>query len=147
MGSRCNQNDHYILTEGGDFLSNIFSRLFGLYQKTRYSLEKVSKLDGSTREVASTLRTGQEVKQLSFKNFLYKILVIWANFGDFGDFDIDFKILKKSCKDCSPIFWPILENFGFRIWMKSQSYDKPPWRNLFFVKIWIFSWKSKISNP
>ena len=46
--------------------------------------------------------------------FILKILVIWANFGDFGDFDIDFKILEKVCKDCSPIFWPILENFDFR---------------------------------
>ena len=66
-----------------------------------------------------------------FKNFL-------QNFGDesqfwwFWDFDIDFKILKKSCENCYPILGPILENFDHRILVKSQSYDKPPWRNFDF---------------
>ena len=55
-----------------------------------------------------------------------------ANFGDFGDFDIDFKILKKSCDGCYPILGQILENFELRILVKSQSYDKPPWRNFDF---------------
>ena len=55
-----------------------------------------------------------------------------ANFGDFGDFDIDFKILEKSCHGCDPILGQIFENFDFRIWVKSQSYDKPPWRNFDF---------------
>ena len=58
--------------------------------------------------------------------------MIWANFGDFGDFDIDFKILKKSCKNCDPILGQILEKIYFRILVKSQSYDKPPWRNFDF---------------
>ena len=66
-----------------------------------------------------------------FKNFL-------QNFGDesqfwwFWDFGIDFKILKKVCDACSPILGPILENFDHRILLKSQSYDKPPWRNFDF---------------
>ena len=63
----------------------------------------------------------------------FKILVMRANFGDFGDFDIDFKILKKSCNTCDPILGQILENFDFRILVKSQSYDKPPWRNFDFL--------------
>ena len=69
--------------------------------------------------------------KLRFKNFL-------QNFGDesqfwwFWDFGIDFKILKKVCNTCSPILGPILENFDFRILVKSQSYDKPPWRNFDF---------------
>ena len=47
----------------------------------------------------------------------FKILVIWANFGEFGDFGIDFKILKKVCDALLPHigtnfgkFW--LSNFG-----------------------------------
>ena len=66
-----------------------------------------------------------------FKNFL-------QNFGDesqfwwFWDFGIDFKILKKVCHVCYPILGQILENFDFRILVKSQSYDKPPWRNFDF---------------
>ena len=76
-----------------------------------------------------------------FKNFL-------QNFGDesqfwwFWDLGIDFKILKKSCKDCYPILGPILANFDFGIWIISQSYNKPPWRifdflsNFEFCKIW-----------
>ena len=66
-----------------------------------------------------------------FKNFL-------QNFGDesqfwwFWDFGIDFKILKKSCDACAPILGPILENFDWRILLRSQSYDKPPWRNFDF---------------
>ena len=83
-----------------------------------------------------------------FTNFL-------QNFGDlsqfwrFWDFGIDFKILKKVCKDCSPIFWPILENFDFRIWVKSQSYDKPPWRNFVFLSKFEFreNRKFQILNP
>ena len=59
----------------------------------------------------------------------FKILVMRANFGDFSDFDIDFKILKKSCDARSPMLGQILENFDFRILVESQSYDKPPWRN------------------
>ena len=71
--------------------------------------------------------------QAKVLRIFFKILVIWANFGDFGDFDIDFKILKKSCKNCSPILGQILENFDFRILVESQSYDKPPWRNFDFL--------------
>ena len=56
-----------------------------------------------------------------------------ANFGDFGDFDIDFKILKKSCDACYPILGQIFQNFDFRILVESQSYDKPPWRNFDFL--------------
>ena len=82
--------------------------------------------------------------QLLVLRIFFKILVMRANFGDFGDFDIDFKILKKVCKDCSPIFWPILENFDFRIWVKSQSYDKPPWRNFDFLSN--FEILAKIEN-
>ena len=52
---------------------------------------------------------------ICFKNFSYKILVMRANFGDFGDFDIDFKILRKSCHVCDPILGQILEIFDFRI--------------------------------
>ena len=44
-----------------------------------------------------------------------KILVIWANFVEFCDFDIDFKILKKSCHVCAHILEQILENFDFQI--------------------------------
>ena len=62
----------------------------------------------------------------------FKILVLRANFGEFGDFDIDFKILKKVCHGCYPILGQILENFDFRILVKSQSYNKPPWRNFDF---------------
>ena len=79
---------------------------------------------------------------LRFKNFSTKFWWWEPILMNFGDFDIDFKILKKSCKDCYPILGPILENFDFRIWVKSQSYDKPPWRNFVFLfQIWIFSWK------
>ena len=80
---------------------------------------------------------------LSFKNFL-------QNFGDesqfwwFCDFGIDFKILKKVCDGCYPILGPILENFDFRILVKSQSYDKPPWRNFDFLSN--FEILAKIEN-
>ena len=57
-----------------------------------------------------------------------------ANFGDFGDFDIDFKILKKYCHVCSPILGQILENFDFRILVESQSYDITVAEFWFFVK-------------
>ena len=41
---------------------------------------------------------------------------------------------KKFVKDCSPILGQIFQaNFDFRIWVKSQSYDKPPWRNFVFL--------------
>ena len=56
-----------------------------------------------------------------------------ANFGDFGDFDIDFKILKKSCDGCYPILGQILENFVLAILVISKSYNKPPWRNFDFL--------------
>ena len=57
-----------------------------------------------------------------------------ANFGDFGDFCLyGLQILKKSCNARSPILGQILENFDFRILVKSQSYDKPPWRNFDFL--------------
>ena len=88
----------------------------------------------------------EKKKKSCFKNFL-------QNFGDesqfwwFWDFGIDFKILKKVCKDCSPIFWPILENFDFRILSKSPSYDKPPWRNFDFWSNFWFWRKSIIWNP
>ena len=63
----------------------------------------------------------------------FKILVeIESQFWWFWDFGIDFKILKKVCDACAPILGPILENFDFRILVKSQSYDKPPWRNFDF---------------
>ena len=48
----------------------------------------------------------------------FKILVMRANFGEFGDFDIDFKILEKVCDACAPILGPILENFDHRILVK-----------------------------
>ena len=64
----------------------------------------------------------------------FKILVMRANFGDLGILvSIDFKILKKVCHVCYPILGQILENFDFRILVKSQSYDKPPWRNFGFL--------------
>ena len=74
-----------------------------------------------------------QAMEVGFKNFL-------QNFGDlepilveFGDFGIDFKILKKVCDVIvTPILGQILENFDFRILVKSQSYDKPPWRNFDF---------------
>ena len=56
-----------------------------------------------------------------------------ANFGQFGDFDIDFKNLEKSCDACAPVLGPILENFDFKILVRSQSYNKPPWRNFDFL--------------
>ena len=73
-------------------------------------------------------------RERGFKNFL-------QNFGDesqfwrFWDFGIDFKILKKVCDACSPILGQIFQNFDFdhRILLKSQSYDKPPWRNFDFL--------------
>ena len=74
----------------------------------------------------------QRERQIRFKNFL-------QNFGDesqfwwFWDFGIDFKILEKVCDACAPILGPILENFDHRILVKSQSYDKPPWRNFDFL--------------
>lgn len=34
---------------------------------------------------------------------------------NFGDFDMDFKILEKSCDACAPILGPLLENFDFQI--------------------------------
>ena len=83
------------------------------------------------------------------KNFYFENFGDLSQFWGFWDFDIDFKILKKVCKDCSPIFWPILENFDFRIWVKSQSYDKPPWRNFVFWSKFEFreNRKFQILNP
>ena len=49
-----------------------------------------------------------------------------------GFFDIDFKILEKSCNVCAPILGLILDNFDFKILVLSQSYNKPPWRNFDF---------------
>ena len=66
------------------------------------------------------------------------------NFDDFCDFDIDFKILEKSCHGCYPIVGQIFQNFDFRIWVKSQSYDKPPWRNFDFLSN--FEILAKIEN-
>ena len=67
-----------------------------------------------------------------------------ANFDEFWDFGIDFKILKKVCHVVTPILGQILENFDFRILVKSQSYDKPPWRNFDFLSNFEFWQKSKI---
>ena len=72
-----------------------------------------------------------------FKNFL-------QNFGDESQFwnfgilvHIDFKILEKICDVVRPYWDQILENFDFRILSRSQSYDKPPWRNFDFCQILI----------
>ena len=113
---------------------------------SRFFLEKSTKFNATPEEVKAQkeLEKKERMKWIVFKKrkfqifnevkrIFFKILVIWANFGDFGDFDIDFKILKKSCKTCYPILGPILENFDHRILVKSQSYDKPPWRNFDFL--------------
>ena len=62
----------------------------------------------------------------------FKILVMRANFGDFGILVSTSKFWKKFVTNCYPILGQILENFDFRILVKSQSYDKPPWRNFDF---------------
>ena len=43
----------------------------------------------------------------------------------------------------------IFQNFDFRIWVKSQSYDKPPWRNFDFLSKFEFreDRKFEILNP
>ena len=56
-----------------------------------------------------------------------------ANFGDFGILVSTSKFWKNSCHGCDPILGQIFENFDFRIWVESQSYDKPPWRNFDFL--------------
>ena len=66
---------------------------------------------------------------------------------NFGDFDIDFKILEKSCHVCRSILGPILDNFDFEILVRSQSYNKPPWRNFDFLSQFEFEQKSQIWNP
>ena len=74
-----------------------------------------------------------------------------ANFGEFRKFwsISTSKFWKKSCDGCYPILGQILENFDFRILMKSQSYDKPPWRNFDFVSNFQFykNLKFEILNP
>ena len=47
--------------------------------------------------------------KFALKRIFFKILVMRANFGDFGDFGIDFKILKKVC---DALFAHIGTNFG-----------------------------------
>ena len=61
--------------------------------------------------------------------------MIWANFGDFGDFDIDFKILKKSCKNCYPILGQIFENFDFEFWWNRKVMINHRGGILFFCQI------------
>ena len=62
---------------------------------------------------------------------------------------IDFKILEKSCHVCSPILEQILENCDFRILIRYQSYDKPPWRNFDFWSNFEFgeNRKFEVLNP
>ena len=85
----------------------------------------------------------------------FKILVIWANFGEFWWFWYRLQNFEKSCNVCAPILGPILENFDFEILVRSQSYNKPPWRNFDFLSNfdeiekfeiwwnWQFWWTSK----
>ena len=101
-------------------------------------------LDLVDQILSKFLRMVQEERLAEVLRMFFKILVVRANFGDFGDFDIDFKILKKSCHVCDPILGQILENFDFRILALSQSYNKPPLAEFwFFVKFW---WNWKIWN-
>ena len=78
-----------------------------------------------------------------------KILVIWANFGDFGILISTSKFWKSLCHTCYPILGQILENFDFGILFRSQSYNKPPWRNFDFLSNFEFckNWKFEILNP
>ena len=62
------------------------------------------------------------------QDIFFKILAMRANFGDFGDFDIDFKIWKKRTQR------HIGTNFGkfsSKFWI--TKFDKPPWRNFDFL--------------
>ena len=58
-----------------------------------------------------------------FKNFLSKFWrepdapILW-NFDDFCDFDIDFKILEKSCDGCYPIVGQIFDKFWLSNFVK-----------------------------
>ena len=89
------------------------------------------KSDGKNSVHAVSEEEWQAAQPMVLRIF-FKILVMRANFGDFGDFDIDFKILKKSRNACSPILGQIFQNFDHRILVESQSYDKPPWWNFDF---------------
>ena len=81
----------------------------------------------------------------------FKILVMRANFGEFRKFwsISTSKFWKKSCDGCTPILGPISYNFDFRILSRSQSYDKPPWRNFDFLSNFDFgeNRKFEIFNP
>ena len=78
-------------------------------------------------------------------------IFLWQSFDDlsqfwwFWDFGMDFKILKKSCDGLFAQYWDqFWKNLTFEFWSKSQSYDKPPWRNFDFWSIfWILA---KIEN-
>ena len=74
-----------------------------------------------------------------------------ANFGEFRKFwsISTSKFWKKSCDGCTPILGPISYNFDFRILSRSQSYDKPPWRNFDFLSNFDFgeNRKFEIFNP
>ena len=67
---------------------------------------------------------------------------------NFGDFDIDFKILKKSCNVCDPILWPILENFDLEFWL-NRKVTITTVRNFDFVSNFEFckNRKFEILNP
>ena len=75
----------------------------------------------------------QENEQSGFKEFsskfwwfepILKILVILISTSKFW---------KSLCNARSPILGQMFESFDFRILLKSQSYDKPPWRNFDFL--------------
>ena len=86
------------------------------------------------------------VLRILFRKFWWFEPILW-NFANFGPYRLSSKFWKKSCHTCDLILGPNLENFDFRILSKSQSYDKPPWRNFDFVSNFWFLWKSKIWNP
>ena len=55
--------------------------------------------------------------------------------ANFGDFDIDFKILKKSCDARSPILGQIFQNFDHRIWWNRKVMINHRGGSLIFCQI------------
>ena len=58
----------------------------------------------------------ERARMMRFKHFLYKILVMRANFGDFGDFDIDFKILESRVTVVTPYWDNFFKILTFEFW-------------------------------
>ena len=124
----CKNAEYHLFKFSNNFVSQLFQPKPFIFAKFEDGGENLSLRPSATTNLGGA-------QQQVLRIFLLKILVIRANFGEFRKFwsISTSKFWKKSCDGCTPILGPISYNFDFRILSRSQSYDKPPWRNFDFL--------------